>query len=93
MLFANSDAAVVFLVLLAVAIGIGSGCYKLYMMIYHPEEWAATQQRNHERKLQAERLKAMQEMQKREQEEAARQKRNSLLLGVGTSVFRAFFGR
>ena len=89
MLFANGDALFGLLVVGLVIYGIGYGCYSLYMMTKHPQEWAAMQQRTHEQKMHDERLKAMREMQKQE-EAAARHRRNSAWAGVGNVLLRAF---
>lgn len=87
---------IVFCIVWTVVVGGGYGAYCLYMMTNHPQEWAASQRRAHERRMQAQHLQAMQNMQQQEAEQMkaqARSHRNGALLGIGSVLLRAFLGR
>ncbi len=97
MLFANADGGALFLLCLVCGvIGIGYAYYCHYMATNHPQLWSEMCQRAHERRMHAARLRAERERQRLEhermQKEAARRSRNSMMLGIGGVLLRAFLG-
>jgi hypothetical protein len=71
--------------------GIGWLIWHYFMMTRFPQQYAAMQQRAHERQMIAERERLEKERQAYDQKAAKRQ-RNNFVLGIGMTVVRALIG-
>lgn len=89
-MFAQVDIALIALCVISFSIAAIYGCYCAYLMIYHPRTWSDWCQRDNERKMHTERLKAMQKMEEERQRQENRRVRGNVALGMGSALLRAF---